>query len=217
MNNSTQGCKKNKILLIHWERAIDAWERTIGSLPPVAHGPPIASGSLPALRVAGDAHSSSSNKAETFWSSDTDDQLSCSLWQRKHCWPNCGGHSQTWVVAHKWMILIGPKFNWHLLSPSCCWHAQLLVLLSLSNFPTYKVATDFAGHNVCLAGAWLHALWGPAKRNYFLFVSRALTSETIETIYYKSVTLCCSAWASLFCSVWGVAVGTCWSRVGAVN
>jgi len=32
--------------------------------------------------------------------------------------------------------------------------------------------------------------------NYFLFISRALALETIPTICYKSVTLCCLAWRS---------------------
>jgi len=49
----------------------------------------------------------------------------------------------------------------------------------------------FARCNVCLVDVQLEALWGPTKRNYFLFVSRALALETIPTIRYKSVTLCC--------------------------
>jgi len=61
---------------------------------------------------------------------------------------------------------------------------------------THKVATDFARCNVCLADVadvQLEALWGPSKRNHFLFISRALASETIPMICYKSGTLCCSA------------------------
>ena len=60
--------------------------------------------------------------------------------------------------------------------------------------PTHKVATDFARCNVCLVDVQLEALWGPTKRNCFLFVSRALASETILTSCHESVTLCCSAW-----------------------
>jgi len=46
---------------------------------------------------------------------------------------------------------------------------------------------------------FFEALWGPTKRNYFLFVSRALALETIPIICYKSVTLCCLAWLLLWC------------------
>jgi len=48
--------------------------------------------------------------------------------------------------------------------------------------------------DVCLADVWLEALWGPTNRNCFLFVSRALALETIPTICYELVTLCCLAW-----------------------
>jgi len=59
--------------------------------------------------------------------------------------------------------------------------------------PTCEVTTDFARCNVCLADVWQEALWGPTKRNCFLLVPRALTFETIPTICYKLVALCCLA------------------------
>ena len=57
--------------------------------------------------------------------------------------------------------------------------------------PMHEVVKDFTRCNVCLADAQLEALQGLTKRDYFLFASRALA--LIPTIYYKSVTLCCSA------------------------
>jgi len=67
--------------------------------------------------------------------------------------------------------------------------------------PTHEVTTDFSRCNVCLVGVWLEALWGPTKRNRFLFISRALALETIPTICYESVTLCCSVQHCMMTSV----------------
>jgi len=48
----------------------------------------------------------------------------------------------------------------------------------------------------------LEALWGPTKWNYFLFISKTLTPETIPIIYYKSVTLCCLVWFFAYGLFW---------------
>ena len=40
--------------------------------------------------------------------------------------------------------------------------------------PSIQVATDFTRCNVCLTDVQLEALWGPTKRNYFLFISKTL-------------------------------------------
>jgi len=60
--------------------------------------------------------------------------------------------------------------------------------------PRHKVTIETKRCNVCPSHVELEALWGPTKVDNFLFVSKALDSETIPTIptiCHKSVNLWC--------------------------